>query len=516
MKLHKQFILFISFIEGGSVMFAELTGAKLVAPYFGTSLYVWTSAIGITLGSLALGYFSGGWLSKRVKNKFLLNWIFLFSGFFILIMPHSGIWIMQQTVGLSIQVGVSVSMLFFLMPPLTLCGMMSPVIIRELTKDIDSAGRVSGLVYSISTLGGILFTYLTGFYLLPGFGIIKPSAILGVFIILVAVAYLLLKRKYIAGLVILLMIKPLDISFHSRKQKLNYHVLYENEGIFGQVKVVDQKIYTHTRGWKNGRNLFVNNISQSSMDLNNPGYSLWDFSYYFPLAASIFPGGSNALVLGMGGGTLLKQFDRLGFRVKAVEIDERIRDVAYKYFNLEKKFPVVIDDARHYLKTGEEIFDIIAFDLFQSETPPVHLLTKESFRDVKKHLSDSGLFMINFYGFISGSKGIASRSLYKTLTESGFRVKLLTTPGKSELNKNLIFLASLHEKQFTKVDYSEPGLPVITNLEKNLLETDKIDFSDAIVLTDNYSVLEKLYLDAAVEWRVANNKGYGENFLKNL
>lgn len=516
MKLHKQFILLISFIEGGSVMFVELTGAKMVAPYFGTSLYVWASAIGITLGSLALGYFTGGYLSKKIMNKFLLFWIFLFSGFFILIMPHSGIFIMQKTINLSIQTGVSMSMLFFLMPPLVLCGMMSPLIIKELTLDLASTGRVSGLVYSISTIGGILFTYFTGFYLLPNYGIIMPAAILGIFIIIIALIFFITKKKYFSTIIILLILKPLDASFHSKKQKLNYVIQYENEGVFGQVKVVDQKIFTHTRGWKNGRNLFVNNISQSSMDLNNPEYSLWDYSYYLPLAASVYPKGSNALVLGMGAGTLLKQFNRLGFHVKAVEIDERIKDVAYKYFNLEKKFPVVIDDARHFLKTNHEIFDIIAFDLFQSETPPIHLLTKESFIEVKQHLKDSGLFMINFYGFISGSKGLASRSLYKTLKESGFYVKLLTTPGIKELNKNLIFLASLKEMQFNHVNYSEPGLPEINNLDHNILDTDKINFSDAIILTDNYSVLEKLYLDAAIEWRIANNKGYSENFIRNL
>lgn len=497
-------------------MFTELNGAKIVAPYFGTSLYVWASAIGVSLGSLALGYFTGGYLSKKVKSKYLLFWLFLLSGIFITIMPTVAVWIMQKTIEMSIQTGVTISMLVFLTPPLLLCGMISPVIIKELTTDVNSSGKISGLVYSISTLGGIVLTYLTGFYLLPEFGISKPSVVFGTFIVALALFYLLFNKKYIALIAILFVLKPLTTAFKADEINLKYKVLYDSEGVFGQVKVVDQKIYTHTRGWQYGRNLFVNNISQSSIDLNNNEYSLWDFSYYFPLAASNYKAGSNALILGMGAGTLMKQFHRLGFNVKAVEIDKRIADVAYKYFNLAPKHKIIIDDARHYLKTEKEIFDIIAFDLFQSETPPIHLLTKESFLEVKNKLTKNGLFMLNFYGFITGENGQASRAIYKTLLDVGFKVKILSTPGKTELNRNIIFLASFNEIKLDSLNYSEPNVPIITNLENNLIDLTKIDFTDAILLSDNYPIMEKLYINAALDWRIANNKTYSSMFLNDL
>lgn len=497
-------------------MFSELNGAKIVAPYFGTSLYVWASAIGISLGSLAIGYFVGGYLSKKIKSKYLLFWIFLLSGIFISILPTTAVWIMQKTIEMSIQTGVSISMLVFLMPPLVLCGMMSPIIIKELTTDLDSTGKISGLVYSISTLGGIIFTYLTGFYLLPEFGITKPAVFLGSLIVLISLVYLLFNKKYLALLAMLVILKTNSLAFKQKESDINYKILYDSEGVFGQVKVIDQKILTHTRGWQYGRNLFVNNISQSSIDLGNPDYSLWDFSYYFPLAASAYPKGSNALILGMGAGTLMKQFNRLGFNVKAVEIDKRIADVSYKYFNLDKNQTVIIDDARHYLKTDKEVFDIVAFDLFQSETPPIHLLTKESFVEVKNRLSKNGLFMINFYGFISGEKGQASRAIYKTLLNAGFNVKILSTPGKTELNRNIIFLASNNEIALDGLSYSEPNVPVISSLENNLIDITKVDLTEAEILSDEFPVMEKLYINAALDWRIANNKIYAENFLKNM
>ena len=59
----------LSFIEGGAVMGAELVSAKMIAPYFGNSLYVWASVLGVTLTSLMIGYLIGGRLSVKSKNR---------------------------------------------------------------------------------------------------------------------------------------------------------------------------------------------------------------------------------------------------------------------------------------------------------------------------------------------------------------------------------------------------------------------------------------------------------------
>lgn len=58
---NQKYLYLIAFIEGGSVMAIELAGAKMIAPFFGTSLYVWASALAVTLGGLTTGYFAGGW-----------------------------------------------------------------------------------------------------------------------------------------------------------------------------------------------------------------------------------------------------------------------------------------------------------------------------------------------------------------------------------------------------------------------------------------------------------------------
>lgn len=516
-KNFKLFILTISFIEGGAVMFTELVSAKLVAPYFGTSLYVWASVLGITLGSLALGYYSGGYFSNKIKSKVLLYWVLLIAGCFVAIMPFSGAWIMKQTINMSIQSGVTVSLILFLFPPLVLFGMMSPIIINLLTEHVEESGKVSGLVYSVSTVGGILLTYLTGFYILPNYGISYPTVLFGMFLFLIGFVILIAKNKFMSFVFLIVMFVPLSkLKGLDKNSVQGFNVLYQSEGIFGQVKVLDHNYGTLTRGLKQGRGLMVNNTCQTILDVQNPEYDLWDYAYFFPRAASVKPKGSDALILGLGGGTLLKQYNRLGFNTDVVELDQRVKDVAIKYFSVDPTSNILIDDARHGLKTLKKKYDVITFDLFLSETPPSHLLTLECFKEVQEALNPGGLLLINFFGFTSGDLGRPSRSVYKTLLESGFKTKMCVTPSYDEMGRNLIFLASMEEMDYSKTNYIEPFAPPINNIEDYFLDASKMDFSDAIILVDDKPVLEHIYALAALEWRKASNSSYSNKFLEKL
>ena len=234
----------------------------------------------------------------------------------------------------------------------------------------------------------------------------------------------------------------------------NYKVHYHSEGILGQVKVVDHPSYEYTEDSRIGRGLIVNNTLQTFVGLDNDfQYSIWEWSHYFPAAASIYPEGSKVLLLGLGGGTLVKQFDRLGFHTDVVEIDKRIRDVSIEYFNLDPNTNVIIDDARHYIKTTKKKYDIVIFDTFLSESVPEHLLTLEGFADAKKCLKPNGMIMSNFYGFTDGKSGKAARSVYKTLLQSGFKARLMATPGNQD-SRNLIFIAADRELDFSQTRYN--------------------------------------------------------------
>ena len=517
MKTPRPFLYFLSFLEGGSVMVCELVGAKMLAPFFGTSLYVWAAVLGLTLFGLTSGYFLGGILSKKYANdEKLLFWVLVTAGLFLALMPISSQWIMGATLDLSLQAGAIISLMVFMFPPLVFMGMTSPIIINLLTQDVDSAGNSAGNVYAISTVGGILFTFLMGFYFIPEFGVSKPAAITGVMLAALPAISLIRRKQKTAGalMLILLLISGWKIG-QTESYPENYKVLYESEGILGQVKVVDHPSYEITPDARMGRGLIVNNTLQTYVGLDHDlQYSIWSWANYFPTAASIFPKGSKVLLLGLGGGTIVKQFNRLGYEVDVVEIDKRIWDVSVQYFNMDPATNVIIDDARHYIRISKKKYDIIVFDTFLSESVPEHLMTQEGFNDARRILNPSGMIMANFYGFIKGKKGEAARSVYKTFVESGFITEILATPG-SEETRNLIFLASEEEKDFSVANYQEPGFEKIKDLYEHFLNTDYINTTDVEVLADGIPRLSKLYARASMRWKRSYNEYYRRHFFKN-
>jgi len=277
---------------------------------------------------------------------------------------------------------------------------------------------------------------------------------------------------------------------------------------------MEHEYYSNQKGWKKARSIFVNNIAQTIMDMENPDHSLWDYAYYVSQAASIFPKNSKVLLLGLGGGTLYKQFRKQGFEVEAVELDERIKEVAVKYFQVERSLNISVDDARHFLRTAEKKYDLIVFDAFRAETPPAYLVTLESLNDLRKNLNPGGMVLVNYYGFHSGPLGEGAAWMYNTFLKAGFKTRVLMSNRKSEIMNNLIFLGSDEEIDFSRAHYTEPGMPEIKNLEDCFLETSGMQLADAGILTDDKPILEYLAIEPSIAWRNSYNDFFTKNFLK--
>lgn len=503
MNARVKILLLMAFIEGASVMACELLGAKMIAPFFGSSLYVWASVLGVTLFGLMLGYYSGGYLSEKIKKDSLVSWVLLLAGLFLMVMPFTSVWVMTNNIDMSIKWGSTLSLLVFMFPPLVLMGMSSPIIINMINTKLDETGKKAGSVYAISTLGGIFSTFIVGFYLLPEFGIKWPCMFFGVLLMIIPII-LLLKKKDMSALLFLL---PIFLVYNNNsKAKVytteNIDLLYESEGVFGQVRVYDLPYYSKVKGTRNGRVLSVNNTIQSQVERNDLKYSLWDWSIVFPSAASIYPKGSDLLLMGLGGGMLFHQFERLEFNIDVVELDERIKDVAIKYFDVDSTTNITIDDARRYINTCTKTYDVIVLDLFHNETPPTQVPTIEAFENVKKMLNPGGMVLMNFYGYTTGEKGKGARSVIKTFEKAGFYVTPFKTPGLEE-HSNLILCATFEKPNWTNVNYSEKEFYTITpeNISTFIVDKSKLDMDDAVVLTDRKPNLEKMYINAALEWR---------------
>lgn len=161
----------VAFLEGAALMAAELLSAKIMAPYYGNSLLVWTSVFVCTLSGLALGYFLGARLSTKPNlDQRLFQVLLLSSICFSLMSPLSNL-IMEASLSLPIRLGSLLSALVFLFPLLVLFGTVSPLLIKILTKSNSEAGSKASKVYGTSTFGGVLATVIFGFYFIPRSGI---------------------------------------------------------------------------------------------------------------------------------------------------------------------------------------------------------------------------------------------------------------------------------------------------------------------------------------------------------
>ena len=491
-----KYLLLLSFIEGATVMGAELLGAKMLAPFFGSSLYVWSSVMAITLGGLAGGYFFGGRLSAKKGNETILYKVLLVAALFTILMPFTSDLALSLFGMRSLMPAVIASSLLILFPPVFLMGAVSPLIIGNISKNGEDPGKAAGTVYAISTVGGILATFLFGFYIIPTFGLTLPAIVSGVLLGILPFFSLVKKKDYNSLIIFGVIIFLSGFQLFSQQNKEDsdiQKVIYESDGLLGKIQVIDYandyyfEDSTLVGTWS--RWLYVNRISQTKdnpsarIEMEEERYFTYIYSFT-KLLKNLPKGNRNILLLGLGGGSIAKHLTENGFNVEVCELDKRMEFVARNYFALPESVDVTIDDARHFVKGATKVYDAIIFDTFKGEETPNHIMTLESLEEVKKILNQEGFLLVNSFNFIEGEKGLGLRSIYKTLKKSGFKTSIWPTD-KAINDRNLLFVATFKKHpQF-----------------KEYLNLDLINFDDAQILTDEYPAFEKLNGEAALEWR---------------
>ena len=498
------FYLTISFVEGAAVMACELLSARMIAPFYGTTLFVWSTVIGVTLAALATGYFTGGYLADRFSRNSLLFSVLAIGSVFIALMPLMAEWSLEFTSNMGIRTGTFISGLIFLFPPLACLGTTSPIIIRLAAKDVQHTGRTAGTVYAVSTVAGILATFLIGFWVIPSWGITFPAYFTAGVLSIFPLVFFVKQKRFSAPSIMLGTFAIISFFAFRKTQATSpsdWNILYTSEGLMGQVLVADLK-WTEEESQGYRRVLFVNRHPQTNINMKT-GYSFWPYPHVVAVAASIKPAGSTALVLGLGGGSVVDEFLRLGFRVDACELDERIADVAREFFHLSTECNVVVDDARHYVRTTDNTYDILLIDTFTGEQPPSHLLTLENCLEMKRILSKEGILIINFTGFISGEKGLAARSILRTLHVAGLHTKVVGTPG-AEAERNLVIIASQILPDYSIATNLRPNACCKIPIPLPFLGQKDIDIHNALVFTDDKPLLEVVHLGASESWRTGD------------
>lgn len=410
-------------------MIAELCGARLLAPVFGSSLYVWASAMGITLFALAAGYFVGAYLSLRNQKEKMLTRVLVIAALSILFMPVVASYVSPSLSTLPLLLGVVISTIFIVLPPVFCLGASSPLFIAIQTNDQQTGGLVSGVVYAVSTLGGIVATFVAGFYLLPIIGLQFTCLAVGLALFIFSAIVFKLK-EYLYYVVLMV-----ALYFQFKLWQSTTNSLYSSEGILGQVQVI-----AYTENNREKRALLMNKIVQTEMDLLT---KTSDSDYLKLLDTLVSPakGLQAALVLGLGGGQSAGNLHKKKYTTTAVEFDERVSAVAVDYFFLNDSIELINADARYFINNTKKKYQIILADLYRAEEQPAHLFTLESLKTMFECLEKNGKLYISWHGYTSAEKGMGTKVLLQTLSKAGFKYQVHST-GAVEDARNLIIEAS--------------------------------------------------------------------------
>lgn len=500
-------ILILSFIEGACVMAAELIGAKMLAPFFGSSLYVWATVLAITLFALTSGYFIGGILSEKKNTELNLYWIALLGGVFMILMPVlcNALFMWFGSWRLIPATLISTSLLLF--PPVFLMGMVSPLIISLIGDHFIKPGRAAGLVYSISTLGGILSTFLCGFYIIPIWGLKFPCMAFGVLLTLIPALNLIrLKNTNGISISIFAIIFFFSQLVNPNNQSSKVKILHKQEGILGQLMVLEFPKSVDLSVFQ-GKYLMVNRIIQTKEDYRKGQLPYLDYVYQMDSivnTAGVTKG--RVLINGLGGGSIAKLFCEKGFKVKAVELDERIVKAAKDFFDLPDQVITLVDDARHYLNTQSEKNNLVVFDMFKGEENPGHVLTRESISKLYGNLTDDGIIIVNANGYTTGKNGKGNRSIFKTIEQCGFKCFVIPVE-KNVVAEDFRNILIVGVKSQNKRAINQ----IATKFRSHLIHFNQNQMADAIILTDDRPVLDHINAGAARLWRyhyIKNTSAY--------
>ncbi len=242
-------LMVVVFICGASVMTVEMSASRLLAPYFGTSLFIWANLIGLVMVYLTLGYWLGGKLADRYPRASLLYTITAIAGLAVGLIPGLSRPILSWSltgftqVSVGIFYGSLIGVILLFSVPLLLLGFVSPFAIRLRSVGIASAGGTAGQVSALSTLGSILGTFIPTFFLIPYIGtaatLYSAAAVLLVFSILGLVSTANM-RPAIYSVAMLLVVLGLA-AFAPRglvKPPERGELIYERESAYNYIQVV--------------------------------------------------------------------------------------------------------------------------------------------------------------------------------------------------------------------------------------------------------------------------------------
>ena len=344
----------IVFICGAALMGIEFLAARMLAPSLGSSLFVWGSVISIVMVALSLGYWLGGQIADRYGSTRTLAPIIAVAGLFTALVPALNAVVLPAVEGLGARTGSLLASAIVFFVPSLLLAMVSPLGVRLVAaRGVEHIGRSAGSLYAISTAGSIAGTLLTAFWLIP---------LMGLDPLVIGIAVLLF---FSSALATTLPARYSEVAFEdagaTKHAKLARWVTLgamvagvtvavmtlgvpDSATVAGSPgeRVIYRKDTQYHRLWvtedAEERTLRFDRSRQSAMYLNDPYETSFRYPNYLHLVMAAKPDAKRVLIVGLGGGSLVKRMlrDYPETKIDVVEIDPVVVDVAKRMFELRE------------------------------------------------------------------------------------------------------------------------------------------------------------------------------------
>lgn len=513
----KAYLYMTEFFAGAAVMAVELGASRLLAPFFSSSQIVWTIIIGTIMIAMALGNIYGGRTADKNPNPDKLYGRIIFAAIWIALIPVVGKYIIIGISGVLVLtvnhnfliISAFLACMIIFVFPLFLLGTVTPSLVKYTVSSLDNNGKIVGTLSAFNTIGSILGTFLPTFVTIPTVGTSVTFLLFSGILLLIGLIYFVSnKRKLLAcGISVVFFILCAIFGNSDKFAFWENNLLYEGESIYNylQVKEDEQSVILSTNVIFGVQSIMIKDDSLTGM--------YYDYAMAAPVMAGINEMDSaRMLVLGMGTGTYARQcmnyYDKL--EIEGVEIDQKITNLAKKYFDLPSSIKVTTYDGRAYLHAVNKKYDVIMVDAYQDITIPFQMSTVEFFTLVREHLTDNGVMVVNM-NMHSEKKDTINDYLADTIASVFPNVMLVDVEGST--NRELF--ASVKQ---SKIDFSANREKIVQADFYSLMESvgeTMIPYKKGDnLLTDDRAAVELLGMQA-IDELIQDELGYYKEIFRN-
>ena len=494
-KSEKIIILGSVFLCGGVLMVLEIIGGRIFAPFFGTSIYIWTSLIGIVLASMSIGYFIGGKLADKGATFERYSLIILIGAAAVAFVAFAKVPILSAISQIPVSLparGLLGAFILFALPAAVL-AMSSPFAVKLMLRTVDNAGAVSGRVSAYYTVGSIIGTFSAGFVLIPLFNNTRIITGLALILAIVAVAVYPQKRKILksARTINVFVTTVALLIFAQIPLGMPENIVAARDTRYNAVLVYDT-IYND----QPTRIMQLGTQWQSGKNLNNNEEFVFEYMASFNLAFHFAENIDRALTIGGAGYSYPQYFVRnhLHAHMDVVEIDAAVTGLAKAHFNLAEtmdfagsRLQIFHEDGRIFLNNNNRKYDAIFNDAFNASSPPFQLLTLETKQHIYNALEDGGVFISNIHAAFEGTNSRILSAYYNTVREVFPQVFLLAPQQRPHNEIQNVIIVALKSDEPQAMTSDSPEMQYLLN-QRFTDEVPQIN----LILTDNHAPVEFL------------------------